>query len=194
MCDSSHPVGQPLDAGHLSQHSVHCSFRFQLEQQDYKLCSFNFTPVSVTIFSVFCQTSCYRLTNAANFRPPLTFDASWCERRESNSHKGRLDPVLQDVTQPWDIWYFLAGIARLSQNEVNILQRSQHFIAMSTFHYSVKWKDFNHFITELIFKNRNKLQYSLSRFDIALKCSYFKYEKEWTSIFDIVLYNWKFIS
>ena len=94
MCDSSHPVGQPLDAEHLSQHSVHCSCRFQLEQQDYKLCSFNFTPVSVTIFSVFWQKSCYRLTNAANFRPPLTFDASWCERRESNSHKGRLDPVL----------------------------------------------------------------------------------------------------
>ena len=63
-------------------------------------CPFNFTPISVTIFSVFWQKSCYRLTNAANFRPPLTFDASWCERRESNSHKGRLDPVLQDVTQP----------------------------------------------------------------------------------------------
>ena len=53
--------------------------------------------------------------------------------------------------QPWDIWYFLAGIARRSRNEVNILQRSQHFIAMSTFHHSVKWKDFNHLITVLIF-------------------------------------------
>ena len=89
---------------------------------------------------------------------------------------------------------FLAGITRRSQNEVNILQRSQHFIAKSTFHHSVKWKDFNHFITVLIFKNRNKLEYSLSRFDIAFKCSYFKHEKEWTSLFDIVLYNWKFIS
>ena len=73
---------------------------------------------------------------------------------------------------------FLAGIARRSQNEVNILQRSQHFIAKSSFHHSVKGKDFNHFITVLIFKNRNKLEYSLSRFDIALKCSYFKHEKE----------------
>ena len=65
-------------------------------------------------------------------------------------------------------------------------KRSQHVAMKSTFHRNVNMspqrqvKRFQPFYyrVDFKFKNRNKLEYSMSRFDIALKGSYFKHEKE----------------
>ena len=89
-------------------------------------CPFNFTPVSVTIFSVFWQKSCYRLTNAANFRPPLTFDASRCERRESST---RSSPLGCHATLRHSILF--------GGDSTPFTKRSQHFATESTFHRKV---------------------------------------------------------
>lgn len=103
----------------------------QLEQQDYNLRPLDFTPVSVTIFSLFGQKSCYRLTNAANFRPPLTFDASWREKagKQWRQRSTRSSPLGSYAT--------LRHLILFGGDSTPFTKRSQHFATESTFHRNV---------------------------------------------------------
>ena len=105
----------------------------QLEQENFKSmqCPFNFAPVSVTIFSVFWQKSVYRLMNATNFGPPLHLMLPGVKGGKGIATK-------LDYIQSFRMLFNLETFDFFGGDSTPFTKRSQHFIAMSTFHHSVK--------------------------------------------------------